>query len=48
MWEILGGPGVKNLPSTAGDTGLMPGWGTEIRHVDGQLEKLTCCNKVLQ
>ena len=28
---------VKNLPSNAGDTGSIPGWGTEIPHAAGQL-----------
>ena len=32
-----GGPLVRNLPANAGDTGLVPGQGTEIAHVMGQL-----------
>ena len=28
---------VKTLPSTAGDVGSMPGWGTRIPHATGQL-----------
>ena len=28
---------VKNLPSNAGDTGLIPGQGTKIPHATGQL-----------
>ena len=27
---------VKNLPSNAGNTGLIPGWGTKIPHTVGQ------------
>ena len=34
--EFPGGPGVKNLLPSAGDTGLIPGWGTKIPHM-GQL-----------
>ena len=29
---------VKNLPSNAGDTGLIPGQGTKIPHAVGQLK----------
>ena len=32
------GPGVKNLPCNAGDTGLIPGWGPKIPHALEQLE----------
>ena len=32
-----GGPVVKNLPSSAGDAGLIPHWGTKIPHAVGQL-----------
>ena len=28
---------MKNLPSNAGDMGLIPGWGTKIPHATGQL-----------
>ena len=28
---------VKNLPCNAGDSGLIPGWGTKIPHAAGQL-----------
>ena len=31
-WKVPGDPLVKNLPSNAGDTGSMPGWGTKIPH----------------
>ena len=30
---------VKNLPSIAGDAGLIPGWGTKIPHATGQLSQ---------
>ena len=33
-----GDPGVKNLPSNAGDVGLIPGQGTKIPHAAGQLK----------
>ena len=29
-WDFPGGPGVKNPPSNAGDTGSIPGRGTKI------------------
>ena len=32
-----GGPVVKNLPSSAGDVGSIPGQGTKIPHTVGQL-----------
>ena len=35
--DFPGGPVVKNLPSNAGDAGLIPGWGTKIPHAVGQL-----------
>ena len=35
--DFPGGPVVKNPPSIAGDTGSIPGWGTEIPHALGQL-----------
>ena len=48
--DFPGGPVVKNPPSNAGDTGLIPGPGTKIPHVVGQLSPRTattesaCCN----
>ena len=27
-WDFSDGPVVDNLPPNAGDTGLIPGWGT--------------------
>ena len=35
--DFPGGPVVKNLPSNAGDTGLIPGQGTKVPHATGQL-----------
>ena len=35
--DFPGGPVVQNLPSNAGDTGLIPGRGTKIPHAAGQL-----------
>ena len=35
--DFPGGPVVKNLPSNAGNTGLIPGRGTKILHIVGQL-----------
>ena len=32
---------VENLPSSAEDVGLIPGWGTKIPHVMGQLSLYT-------
>ena len=37
LGDFPGGPVVKNLPSSAGDTGLIPGQGTNIPHAVGQL-----------
>ena len=34
---LPGSPGVKNLPSKAGDAGSIPGWGTKIPPAEGQL-----------
>ena len=31
-----GGPVAKNLPSNAGDAGLIPGWGTKIPYAMGK------------
>ena len=39
--DFPGGPVVKNLPSNAGDTGWIPGWGTKIPHARGQLSPCT-------
>ena len=37
MRDFPGGPVVKNLPSNAGDAGLISGRGTKIPHAAGQL-----------
>ena len=37
MLDLPGGPGAKHPPANAGDTGLIPGLGTKIPHVMGQL-----------
>ena len=37
--DFPGRPMAKSLPSNAGDTGLIPGWGTKIPHVVGQLSQ---------
>ena len=34
---LHGDPVVKNLPANAGDSGLIPGLGTKILHVTGQV-----------
>ena len=35
--DFPSGPVVKNLSSSAADTGSIPGWGTKIPHTSGQL-----------
>ena len=35
--DLPGGPVVKNLPSSEGDAGLIPVWGTKTPHAAGQL-----------
>ena len=35
MWGFPGSPVVRNLPSSAGDVGLIPGGGTKIPHTLG-------------
>ena len=40
--DFPGGPVVKNLPSNAGDAGLIPGQGTKIPHAAGQLKPASC------
>ena len=37
MGDFPGGPVVKNLPSNAGDAGLITGWGTRFPHAARQL-----------
>ena len=41
--DFPGGPVVKNPPSNAGDSGLIPGWGTKIPHTM-ETTKPACCN----
>ena len=41
-WDVPGGPGLKNPPSNAGDTGLKPGWGPKISHASGELNPVCC------
>ena len=36
---------VKNLPSNAGNTGLIPGWETKIPHAAGQLSLLAAATE---
>lgn len=49
--DFPGGPGVKDLPSNAGDTGSFPGGRTKIARALGQLgpqaatTKPLCCSK---
>ena len=33
--DFPGGPGIKNLPSSVGDMGSIPGHGTKITHASG-------------
>ena len=37
LGDCPSGPGVKYMPSNAGDVGSIPGWGTNFPHVVGQL-----------
>ena len=39
--DFPGGPVIKSLPSNAGNTGLIPGQGTNILHATGQLSPHT-------
>ena len=39
---------MKNPPCNAGDTGLLPGWGTKIPHVTGHGQKLKKKKKKLR
>ena len=41
-WDFPSGPVVKNLPSNAGDMGLISGKGTKILHA---MEQLSCPRK---
>ena len=37
LGDFLGGPVVKNMPCSVGNTGSIPGQGTKIPHAWGQL-----------
>ena len=43
--DFPGGPMVNNLPSKAGDVGLIPGWGTKIPHA---MEQLNSCVEITE
>ena len=47
-WDFPGGPVVKNLPSSAGNMGSIPGWGTRIPHAMGQLSQHTTTTEFLR
>ena len=42
-----GGPIVKNLPCNAGDTDLIPGWGTKSTHATEQLSSHTASTELV-
>ena len=44
--DFSGGSVVENLPSNAGNVGLVPDGGTRISHSVGQLEKPSRCNYI--
>ena len=41
FWDFPGSPAVKNWPSSAGDLGSIPAWGTKIPHAPGQVKPCT-------
>ena len=43
--DFPGGPVLKNLPSNAGDVGLIPGKGTKIPHAVGSTKETTYHNE---
>ena len=45
--DFPGGPVVKNLPCSAGDTGLIPGWGTKSPHATEQLSSHTASTELV-
>ena len=47
MWDIPGGPVVKNLLSSAGDMVLIPGQETKIPHAIGQLSPCAATAKLV-
>ena len=40
MGDFPGGPVAKNLPCSAEDTSLIPGWGTRVLHAAEQLTQV--------
>ena len=48
LGDFPGGPGVKNPPLNAGNTGLIPDWGTKIPHAVGQLNLSPATNEALR
>ena len=46
MRDFPGGPEVKNLPSSTGETGSMPGWGTKFPRSSEQLSPCTTSESV--
>ena len=47
MRDLLGGPGVKNLPSNTGDASFVPGQGTKTPHASGQVRPYAIARKSL-
>ena len=47
MRDLLGGPGVKNLPSNTGDASFVPGQGTKTPHASGQVSPYAIARKSL-
>ena len=43
--DFPGGPVVENQPSSAGDIGSIPGWGTKIPHAAGPPSPRTATTK---
>ena len=48
LGDFPGGPRVKNPPLNAGNTGLIPDWGTKIPHAVGQRNLSPATNKALR
>ena len=50
LWDFLGGPGVKILPSGAGDAGSISGLGAKDSHVllpkSQNVKPNQCCSKL--
>ena len=45
LGDFPGGPVIKNPPSSAGEAGLIPGWGPKTRHVAQQLSPCAATEK---